>query len=182
MKLFISWAKDSAKEIALALHEWIPAVTLNNVSTWCSADPTCLPQGSGFPEKILSAAKECDACLVIVTRESLSGWWINFEAGLFFGQEKKVYAVLCGDITHQMLGSHGHPLSVNGVNYTSITAASLASFLVSLKSDDPVWLKNDFGPHVNARFSVIKEKYDDVFGEAHTRLSSLLSGTADNGM
>ena len=182
MKLFISWAKDSAKAIALALHDWIPAVTLNQVNTWCSADPKCLQQGSGFPETILRAAKESDACVVIVTRESVSGWWTNFEAGLFFGQGKKVFAVLCGDVTHQTLGSWGHPLSVTGVNFTFITEDSLTSFLVSLKPDDQNWLSANFKPAVSARFNEIKSQYDEIFNESHIRLSTLLGGHPDNGM
>jgi len=182
MKLFISWAKDSSKEIALALHQWIPAVTLHNVKTWCSADPACLPQGSGFPESILAASKDTDACLVILTRENLSAWWVNFEAGLFFGQQKKVYAILCGDLTHSVLGAQGHPLSVNGVNYTSIDKDSLSSFLTSLKSNDPDWLKNDFKTTVDSRFESLKSKYDAIFNENYQKISALLSKTTETGM
>jgi len=178
MKLFISWAKDSAEAMALELHSWIPRVTLNNVKTWCSADPKCLPQGENFPAKVLHAAIECDACVAILTRESLSGWWVNFETGLFFGQKKPVYAVLCGDVTHSMLGAHGHPLSANGVNYTSIDKASLASFLTSLKINDPDWVKNDFSKQVTDNFAELGGKYDALFGPSYTKISKLL---ADSG-
>lgn len=175
MKIFISWSKDAAKEIALELHQWLPKVTLNQVKTWCSADPKCLPQGAGFGNKILEAAYECDACLVILTKENLSGWWTNFESGLFFGQKKKVYTILCGDLTHSTLGAANHPLSVNGVNYTAMEEESMASFLISLKSDDRDWIANDFKAPVSQNFSALKLKYDSVFGDSYKKISDLLS-------
>jgi hypothetical protein len=175
MKVFISWSKDGAKDIALSLHEWLPKTTLGQVKTWCSADPKCLPQGSGFGNKILEASYECDACLVVLTKENLSGWWTNFESGLFFGQKKKVYAILCGDLTHAMLGSANHPLSVNGVNYTSMEEDSIAAFLTSLKSDDRDWIANDFKNPVSQNFHFLKMKYDNVFGDDYKKISSLLS-------
>jgi hypothetical protein len=180
MKLFISQAKDSARDIALALHSWLPKTTMNVVNTWCAADPKCLQQGSGYPDAILQASRDCDACLAVLTRESIVAWWLNFETGLFFGQNKKVYALLCGDVTHQMLGAHGHPLSANGVNYTSLTEESLASFLASLKSGDIDWLKNDFKEQVSYRFKEIKSVYDGIFDEDNIRLNSLLANSAED--
>lgn len=175
MKIFISWSKDSSKSIAMALHEWIPAITLKQVKTWCSADPKCMPAGAGLGQKILDAARDCDACLVILTKENLSGWWVNFEAGLFFGQNKNVYAILCGDLTYQDLGRHNHPLSVNGVNYTSIEPDSLVTFLTSLKHQDRDWASLDFKQLVDDRFSPLKSKYDSVFGDSYMKISKLLS-------
>lgn len=179
MKIFISWSKDAAKDIALSLHEWLPKVTLNHVKTWCSADIKCLPHGSGYPEAILAASRDCDACLVILTRENLSGWWVNFEAGLFIGQKKKVFAILCGDLSHHILASHNHPLSVTGMNYTSISAESLSSFLTSLKSDDREWMENDFATLVENSFSTIQDKYNSIFTEDYVKLSNLLSKDKD---
>ena len=180
MKIFISWAKDSAKEMALAFHSWLPKVTLSMVETWCSADPKCLPHGSGYPNTILENAKNSDACLVILTRENLSGWWVNFESGLFFGQNKKVYAVLCGDLTHEMLGAQSHPLSVNGVNYTFISEDSLSSFLTSLKPEDPKWVGIDFKAQVSNNFETMKKKYNCIFNENYIRMSNILSGACDD--
>jgi len=174
MKIFISWSKDSSKVIANALFDWIPKVTMGNVKTWCSASPVCVPHGSGFPDAILSAAMECDACLVILDRTSINGWWTNFESGLFFGQRKKVYAILCGDLTHQNLGGAGHPLSVNGVNYTQMSIEGLTNLLVSLKSNDRDWISLDFKSAVTNNFDEICRKYDAIFGDKYLEMASLL--------
>lgn len=179
MKIFISWAKDSSKAIALELHRWIPAVTMRQISTWCSADPKCLPAGSGFGANILDAAKSCEACLVILTKENLSGWWVNFEAGLFIGQGKKVYAILCGDLTYQTLGQHNHPLSVAGVNYTFIEENSLVAFLLSLKTGDKDWEQIDFQNAVAANSGII-EKYNNIFDSNYKNISSSLAASFDD--
>lgn len=178
MKIFISWAKESAQEIALCLHEWIPTATMNQVTTWCSADFKCLPQGAGYPQTILDAALDADVCLAILTRESINGWWLNFETGLFFGQKKQVYALLCGDLTHQTLSGASHPLSVNGVNYTMPTENGLAGFFESLKQDDPKWQKNNFKKYVANHFSEFESKYDSIFDKRNTTLTEMLVSSA----
>lgn len=175
IKLFISWSKDDSKSIALALHEWIPKITMNSVKTWCSADPRCLPHGNGFPEKILENARSSQACLVVLTKANLVGWWVNFESGLFLGQKKNVYAILCGDLTHQWLASQGHPLSVSGVNYTSMTVSDLSSFFISLNPNNARWLKMDFENQVRKNFDELKKIYDNIFTENYIKMSNLLS-------
>lgn len=180
MKVFISWSKDSSKSVALEFHKLIPSMTQFQVETWCSADPKCLPQGSGYPEGILKAAKECDACFVILTRENLAGYWINFEPGIFFGQGKKVFAFICRGLEHSDLAKANHPLSVNGVYYTYMSQESLADFFTSLKSDDSKWAQIDFRGLVAAKYDELQKKYDSIFNDDYMRLSTLLSTDVDS--
>lgn len=180
MKVFISWSKDTSKKVALEFHSLIGSMTQYQVDTWCSADPTCLPQGSGYPEAILKAAKECDACLVILTHDNLAGHWINFEPGIFFGQEKKVFAFICKGLEHSDLASSNHPLSVNGVYYTYMTEESLANFFTSLKSNDPKWAKIDFRSLVRASFSELNGRYEAIFDSDYVSLSKIIAKDVKN--
>lgn len=182
MKLFISWAKDEAREIAICLHDWISKVTLGQISTWYSGDPVCLPQGQGFANTILEKAENCDACLVILTQENISAWWVNFEAGFFFGQKKKVYVLLCGGLAPNKLAYKNHPFSATAINFTSFSQEGLTNFLISLKSEDPSWvaMKEQIRKSVNDNFSIMQEKYDSVFSENNQCLADMLSNIREN--
>ena len=138
MKIFISWAGYS-KDLALAIHKFVPDASMNILETWVSADVKCLPQGPGFPAKILEAVRDCDVCLVILTEQSIKNWWVNFEVGTFYGMGKPVFGLLCGTVTYELLQGKGHPLGANGTSFTSPTANSLSDLFISI-------LNGNYGP------------------------------------
>lgn len=171
MKLFISWSTPGVQGFASGLYSWIPS-TRATVDTWVSSE--CLPAGNNFPDKIISAIKDCDACLALVSKENRNSCWINFETGLFFGLGKPVFAMLCGDISHKDLQAEGHPLAANGVNFTYPDKDGLKLLFKSIEGDG---VKEE----IIAR--AVKNSFDDFlllysrfFNKKGTSISGLIAG------
>lgn len=174
MKLFISWSKDEAGEFALALHEWLPSVTLGKVDTWCSIDQIgSLPQGNGSANKILQAIKDSDACLAILTKENMNAPWLNFETGGFFSNQKPVFGILCGGLSHSDLASVGHPLAVNSVNFTPPTEHGISNLIQTLINDKS--LINALKKSIKNDFLTIQEEYNKIFNDGYISISKILS-------
>lgn len=77
-KLFISWAKDPAKQYALALSDWLRDV-FDSLETWTSqAD---LMPGERSLAEIDKRLQEAVAGVVVVTPENQNEPWLSFEAG-----------------------------------------------------------------------------------------------------
>jgi hypothetical protein len=129
-KLFISWAKSGA--LATACEEFIRNVSASHVITWCSATQGHLSQGPHFNAKILEEIWSSDYCLAVLTEESIREWWLNFETGAFYGQKKSVFGLICGDLSHKTIQGEGHPLGVNGTNFTFPKKLSWTDFFTSL--------------------------------------------------
>ena len=177
MKIFISWAKKNPTgDFAMKLHEWIPQV-FPNLKTWCSADPQCLPQGPGFPNHIMENIADSDICLAILSCESVNEKWVNFETGAFFGMKKPVFALLCEGVTHQTLASQGHPLSSNGINYTSFTPESLTAFFISIHALDCSTSKpsaDNIKKSVDRWFADLSGEYNKIFNDGYKAMNALL--------
>jgi len=169
MKIFISWSGYS-KDLALAIHKFIPDASMNVLETWVSADTKCLPHGPGFPAKILKAVDDCDACLAILTEQSIKNWWVNFEAGTFYGKGKPVFGLLCGDVSHEHLQGRGHPLGANGTAFTSPTAKSLSDLFISI-------LNGNYGAVGRKAPSSeqIVRNIDACFGEFHSAYQAMIA-------
>lgn len=165
MKLFLSWSKDRSKKMAEALHSWMP-VTLSAIDTWFSEDPSCLPKGQNFPTNILNHAVDSDACLVIITKENIDSAWINFEAGLFFGMKKPVFALLCGDVDYKVLAQKNFPLSANGMNYTSMTYEEIKNTFISINELMPINKRqkiSNLERAVLVNYPHISKQYNEIF-------------------
>src|SRR5688572_17403762 len=78
MHVFISFSGPRAKQVALALREWLPCV-LQFVKPWVSeAD---LRPGSRWSEAIGARLETTEVGILVLTRESLPAPWLLFEAG-----------------------------------------------------------------------------------------------------
>ena len=77
-KVFISWSGDYSKQLAAAIHWWLPKV-LNPVDVYFS--DIDIEVGSRWYHSIVDNLEKSDAGLVIVTPENITRQWIMFEAG-----------------------------------------------------------------------------------------------------
>jgi hypothetical protein len=78
MKVFISWSGDPSRELAEALHDWLPLV-LHYAEPWMS--DVDIDAGDRWGQ---SVAKELDSTnfgVICVTRENVAAPWMLFEAG-----------------------------------------------------------------------------------------------------
>src|SRR5713226_3736020 len=89
MKIFISWSGDTAKEIALALREFLPLVE-NAFQPWMSEED--IGKGARWSPAIAAGLDESRAGIVCITRDNLTAPWLLFEAGAL---AKTSNAVLC---------------------------------------------------------------------------------------
>ena len=78
VKVFISWSGDLAKDVAVALRDWLPDV-FDNVAPWAS--DTDIEAGSRSLDEIHSALNDSVVGIVIVTMENQQASWLNYEAG-----------------------------------------------------------------------------------------------------
>lgn len=77
-KVFISWSGERSRELAQALHGWIPLV-LHNVEPWLSeAD---IEAGERWAEVVAKELSDSNFGVICVTRENVASPWILFEAG-----------------------------------------------------------------------------------------------------
>lgn len=78
MKVFLSWSGDRSKQLAEALHSWLPLV-LHYVEPWLSqAD---VQAGSRWADVIAAELNVSNFGIICVTPENLTSPWVLFEAG-----------------------------------------------------------------------------------------------------
>jgi TIR domain len=109
MKVFISWSGDYSKQLAAAIHWWLPKV-LNQVDVYFS--DIDIEVGSRWYHSIVDNLEKSDAGLVILTPENITRQWIMFEAGAMARSvtQARVCPILFG-ITKSEWNLRGGPLS-----------------------------------------------------------------------
>lgn len=78
LKIFLSWAGDTSKAIAIALNEWLPLV-LQNVEPWFSPDD--IDKGGQWATALSDILESGRVGIICLTPENLTIPWIHFEAG-----------------------------------------------------------------------------------------------------
>lgn len=77
-KVFISWSGEHSRQVALALHDWLPSV-LHSVEPFVSDKD--IYAGSRWQLEIAKQLETTNFGLVCVTRKNQFKPWLNFEAG-----------------------------------------------------------------------------------------------------
>jgi hypothetical protein len=180
MSLFISWSGKRSKKIASFLDTWLDHRVHGMGNPWISFKQECLPQGVGDNKKIAEASQKCKACLLIITKECLEVPWILFEAGMFYGQGKEVFMLLCGNITHEQVKAKNLPLSDIYATYPSM--GSITHLVQSIDTicnpnpRDKVKIKDD----VKSTFNQFKKYYDLVFPDTEDNPMKLSAEAKDD--
>src|SRR4051794_34127702 len=78
MKVFISWSKGLSREVAEALHWWLPQVLQSVEPFLSSAD---IQPGQRWSSTIAGELEESNFGILCVTRRNRNEPWLNFEAG-----------------------------------------------------------------------------------------------------
>lgn len=78
MKVFLSWSGPTSREVAFALHGWLPYV-IQVVRPFMSEDD--IEKGRLWNEELERELKEASHGIICVTKENYEKPWINFEAG-----------------------------------------------------------------------------------------------------
>jgi len=77
MDIFISWSGQRSERVALALHEWLPAV-VQAAKPWLSRE---IEKGSRWDDAISDSLERCSFGIICLTPENLNSDWLLFEAG-----------------------------------------------------------------------------------------------------
>jgi hypothetical protein len=78
MKIFLSWSGGQSRQLATALHAWLPDI-LHFVEPWMSdAD---ISAGQRWGAEVGKALESTNFGILCVTRENLEAAWLLFEAG-----------------------------------------------------------------------------------------------------
>ena len=90
MKVFISWSKPLSREVAQALHAWLPQV-LQSVEPFVSAAD--IDAGRRWSATIAGELQDSNFGILCVTRENRHEPWLNFEAGALAKNLEESYVV-----------------------------------------------------------------------------------------
>jgi len=132
-KVFISWSGERSRELAQALHGWIPLV-LHNVEPWLSeAD---IEAGERWAEVVAKELSDSNFGIICVTRENVASPWILFEAGALAKtmQGSRVIPLLLDleftDITGPLAQFQAKKVVKEGVNEVMHSINQAANFVV----------------------------------------------------
>jgi len=78
MRVFISWSGELSRQLAEAIHNWLP-VALQFVEPYFT--PSDIDKGARWADEIAEELKASTVCIIVLTRENLNSQWIMFEAG-----------------------------------------------------------------------------------------------------
>jgi hypothetical protein len=90
MKVFISWSGDRSKQLATALHRWLPIV-IQSIEPYMSSED--IEKGTGWATSISQELEASNFGLICLTPENLSAPWIYFEAGALAKVVKQSHVV-----------------------------------------------------------------------------------------
>jgi hypothetical protein len=78
MKVFLSWSGRTSREIATALHDWLPYVIQTAKPFISTGD---IDKGKRWSEVLATELGEVAYGLICITQDNFREPWINFEAG-----------------------------------------------------------------------------------------------------
>lgn len=88
MKVFLSWSGKMSRDIAVALHDWLPYV-IQSVKPFVSTGD--IDKGKRWSEALGDELQQIGYGIIIITRDNVREPWINFEAGALSKAVDKSY-------------------------------------------------------------------------------------------
>ncbi|MGA9995605.1 MAG: toll/interleukin-1 receptor domain-containing protein [Pyrinomonadaceae bacterium] len=88
MRVFISWSGERSRQVAEALHDWLPSV-IQAVQPWMSAND--IEKGTRWRSGLANELEQASVSIICLTPENLEAPWINFEAGALSKQQQNTY-------------------------------------------------------------------------------------------
>jgi hypothetical protein len=90
MKIFISWSGDRSRQLATALHRWLPIV-IQSIEPYLSSED--IEKGTRWATSISQELETSNFGLLCLTPENLTAPWIYFEAGALAKVVKQSHVV-----------------------------------------------------------------------------------------
>lgn len=93
-KIFISWAGDNSKLIALKLKEALEDHIFQGCNLHCFVSDVNIQAGEDWWSTIKTELKACALGIAVVTKENLSAPWLFFESGAIIARDKPLIPLL----------------------------------------------------------------------------------------
>ena len=94
MTVFISWSKQTSKEIALILKDALSDIFVKKIDFWVSDND--ITAGSLFVNQIINELMKCQMIITVLDSMNFQNPWLYFENGIVFSKEFKQNHVLNG--------------------------------------------------------------------------------------
>ena len=88
MKVFLSWSGKLSRDLAVAIHDWLPYV-IQSVKPFVSTGD--IDKGKRWSEVLGEELQQIAYGIIVLTRENIREPWINFEAGAISKAIEKSY-------------------------------------------------------------------------------------------
>lgn len=129
MKVFICWSGRRSKQLAEALHQWLPSV-LKDLAPTYSPD---ISKGELWFDSIHQELNSSQAGIVCLTPENMDSAWIHFEAGALFRQTTKIFTLLYKVPAGSLRGPLSH---FEGTEATRVDLGKLVEALATLTAKE----------------------------------------------
>lgn len=95
MDILISWSKAQSKNVASALHKWLPKV-VPGINPWMSSKD--IAKGREWFRELQNVLSRMQMCIICVTPENVRSPWIYYETGAIAtkGTDVLIYPYLVG--------------------------------------------------------------------------------------
>ena len=101
VQVFISWSKETSRQIASALHDWLPLV-IQAIEPWMSDQD--IAKGTRWLEEIGKQLEQGQVGIVCLRPDNLDSPWIHWEAGaLAKGLQGPRILTYLFDLTHSQV-------------------------------------------------------------------------------
>ena len=101
VQVFISWSKETSRQIASALHDWLPLV-IQAIEPWMSDQD--IAKGTRWLEEIGKQLEQGQVGIVCLRPDNLYSPWIHWEAGaLAKGLQRPRILTYLFDLTYSQL-------------------------------------------------------------------------------
>ncbi|HRC87091.1 MAG TPA: toll/interleukin-1 receptor domain-containing protein [Thermoanaerobaculia bacterium] len=107
MRVFISWSGDRSRQVAEALHGWLPNV-LQSLEPWLSSAD--IQAGARWHQQLSAQLATTQFGILCLTPENQKSSWLLYEAGALSKsvEEARVVPYLIGLAKSQLSGPLGH--------------------------------------------------------------------------
>jgi len=167
MDLFISYSGDKSREIAAALHDWIPNI-LPGVKPWLASED--ISPGSRWRQTIDDKLKDNQVGLICLTSENLNSPWIYYEAGaLCKGRvDTRIWTLLIGIEAVDVKG----PLEQ--FQHTRLEKNGLKKLLFDINHLAQDTNETDLSDQFDTLWPILKDKLDKFITPAAADLETAL--------
>jgi hypothetical protein len=163
MNVFLSWAGEPSKQLALAFHDFLPVV-VQECSPWMSKND--ILAGQPWDRQLESALKAATFGVVCITPQNRENAYLHYEAGAIanqVGDQHHVCPVLLGGLTPGQLSQPLGRFQAKVADVDGIWELVVSLNSTAAKKLDPTQLRRAFdGQWPSLQQAIAAIRFDDA--------------------